>query len=73
MFTETIKKDAEKSEIVMHVDYDKKNKIFYTNIYFPDCKYVLKTPIASLDKEISCQDCKIEKFDLLKFSYLLYF
>ncbi|MFX1273626.1 MAG: hypothetical protein ACFFBP_13620 [Promethearchaeota archaeon] len=73
MFTDIIEEDSEKSEIMMHVDYDKKNKIFYTNIYFPDCKYVLKTPIASLGKMFSYNECMIEKFDLLKFSYLLYY
>jgi len=73
LFTDVIKKKPNKTEIIMHVDYDKKNKIFYTNIYFPDSKYVLKTPIASVDSDFSYNDYKIEQFDLIKFSYLFYY
>ena len=73
LFIDIEKEKPDKSEIMMHVDYDKKNKIFYTNLYFPDCKYVLKNPIASVDEDFSYNDCKIEKFDLIKFSYLFYF
>jgi len=73
LFTDVIKKKPNKTDIIMHVDYDKNNKIFYTNIYFPDSKYVLKNPIASIDKDFSYNDYKIEQFDLIKFSYLFYY
>jgi len=73
LFTNIIKKKPDKTEMIMHVDYDKKKKIFYTNLYFPDCKYVLKSPIASIEEDFSYKDYKLEKFDLMKFSYLFYY
>ena len=73
MFADVLKKKPEKTEIMMHMDYDKKNKVFYTNLYFPECKYVLKNPIASVNGNLSYDEIKIEKFDLIKFSYLFYY
>ena len=73
MISELFKSESEREKIMMHVDYDKDAMVFYTNFYFSDCNYVLKTPIASLEDEIIFDEYKIEKFDLLKYSYLLYF
>lgn len=73
MLTELFKDKSERKKIMMYVDYDKKNMVFYTNIYFPNNKYVLKTPLASMGQEVSFDDYKIEKFDLFKYSYLLYY
>ncbi|MBN1803482.1 MAG: hypothetical protein JW891_18375 [Candidatus Lokiarchaeota archaeon] len=71
MFFKVSQTRTELCEITMHVDYDKIEKIFYMNIYFPSCNYVLKTHLASIDKNSNKRDVKIEKFDLTKYSYLL--
>lgn len=54
-----------------HIDYDKFEQIFYDNLYFEGSNSVLKMPLISLIKNISYDDFKIEKFDLLKYVYLL--
>jgi len=54
-----------------HIDYDKFEQIFYDNLYFESSNSVLKIPLISLIKNISYDDIKIEKFDLLKYIYLL--
>lgn len=55
-----------------HIDYDKFEQIFYDNLYFEGSNSVLKMPLMSLIKKISYDDFKIEKFDLLKYIYLLH-
>ncbi len=66
------KQDSNEEILRKHVDYDKKDGIFYANFYFPEINYVLKTPMAS-DNDVSFQTYKIEKFDLLKYSFLMYY
>ena len=55
-----------------HIDYDRIEQIFYDNIYFEDSNFVLKIPLMSLIKHISHDEIKIEKFDLSKYTYLIY-
>ena len=55
-----------------HIDYDQIEQIFYDNIYFEKSDVVLKIPLLSLIKQISNDDIKIEKFDLSKYTYLIY-
>ena len=50
------------------VDFDKKDKVFYCNLYVDDYKLVVKTPIVK--KEKKDVDVKIERFDLTKYTYL---
>ena len=66
------KKESNEKILRRHIDYDKKHGIFYVNFYFPDINYVLKTPLAS-DNDVSLQTYKIEKFDLLKYSFLMHY
>ncbi|MFX1397573.1 MAG: hypothetical protein ACFFAS_11085 [Promethearchaeota archaeon] len=70
MEIESYKVNSERNKLMMYLDYDKNNKIFYTNIYFPDSNQVLKTPLVSLDNKNSYIDFEIEKFNLTKYSYL---
>ena len=59
------------------IDFDKKKKLFYDNIYFDDYKICVKIPLSEdegikkktkvrIEKEI-----KVKKFDLVKYTYLL--
>ncbi|MFX0071515.1 MAG: hypothetical protein ACFFAO_10540 [Candidatus Hermodarchaeota archaeon] len=71
----------------MYIDYDKKNQIFYHNFYFDEYKFVLKIAlipplngefgIFNNDKKYvfgnNSFDLKLEKFDLTKYVYLLYY
>ena len=41
-----------------HIDYDRMEQIFYYNIYFEDSSFVLKIPLMSLIKQISCENIK---------------
>ena len=57
----------------MHIDYDKKEKIFYNNIYFKSCDMVLKIPISREKGPFSKHRIKIEKFNLTKYVYLIHY
>ena len=63
----------DKLEIEMHIDFNKKEKILYNNLYFTKYKYVLKMPLYSCDKECRFNDCKIEKFKLTNHVYFLHY
>ncbi len=56
-----------------HIDFDKSKQIFYDNFYIGDNNIVLKIPISGVKNKVSCEDIKIEKFDLTKYSYLLFY
>ena len=73
MYSEVDNRTREKSSGTMHLDYDKTNKTFYNNIYFKDCKCVLKMPLVELKTEVSREDIKIEKFNLTKYVYLVHY
>lgn len=53
------------------IDFDKDRKIFYNNLYLDDFKIVIKMPCVSTEKDIDQNLIKIEKFDLVKYTYLL--
>lgn len=53
------------------IDFDKDRKIFYNNLYLDDFKIVIKMPCVSPEKDIDQNLIKIEKFDLVKYTYLL--
>ena len=56
-----------------HIDFDKSKQIFYDNFYFGENNMVLKIPILGVKDKISCDDIKIEKFDITKYMYLLFY
>ncbi len=58
---------------IKYIDFDKIKQIFYDNLYFEKSGFVLKIPLMSLIKHISNDDIKIEKFDLMKYTYLLHY
>ena len=68
-FLEPLKK--EDIDISKFIDLDKKNEIFYDNIYLKNEKLVIKIPLPSPDTQFSEENIKIEKFDLPKYTYLL--
>lgn len=72
----------------MYIDYDRFNHSFYHNFYFDDYKFVLKIPLTpqindgenDFDDKVNDgrvsndgSDVRLEKFDLTKYAYLLYF
>jgi hypothetical protein len=51
------------------LDYDKKEKVLYDNIYLSSHKVVIKTPLSrSKDNQ---EDLLLEEFDLAKYTYLI--
>lgn len=59
----------EENDVSMFLDFDKREEIFYNNLYLEDYKIVVKIPIKP-DENIEKQ-VKIEEFDLAKYTYLL--
>ena len=53
----------------MFLDFDKTEKIFYSNLYMDDYKLVVKNPITNDEKPN--HDIKIEEFNLTKYTYLV--
>jgi len=53
----------------LFLDFDKTEKIFYSNLYIDGYKLVVKTPIAKDEKQNN--NIKIEEFDLTKYTYLV--
>ena len=51
------------------IDVDKSQKIIYNNYYIKDYDYVVKIPFPTIEK--ADNDIKFEKFDLVKYIYLL--
>jgi hypothetical protein len=66
-----VKKNTSKTIkfIKKFIDFDKNRKIFYNNLYLNDCKIVIKMPL--IEKERSNKDIEVEKFDLVKYTFLL--
>ncbi len=52
------------------IDFDKKRRVFYNNLYIDDFKIVVKMPLNK-NKNVLYRDIKIDKFDLGKYTYLL--
>ncbi len=63
--------DSEVFTTSKFIDFDKDRKIFYNNLYIDDFKIVIKMPCVSPEKDIDQNLIKIEKFDLVKYTYLL--
>jgi len=53
----------------LFLDFDKTEKIFYSNLYIDGYKLVVKTPIANDEEQKN--NIKIEEFDLTKYTYLV--
>ena len=53
------------------IDFDKYEKIIYNNLYLDEFKIVIKMPCVSVKKKVDQNIIKIEKFDLVKYDYLL--
>jgi len=53
----------------LFLDFDKREKIFYSNLYMDDYKLVVKSPITN-DEKLD-HNIKIEEFDLTKYTYLV--
>jgi len=51
------------------IDFDKNEKIFYNNLYLEDYKIVIRMPLK--EKEKSKKDIEVEKFNLVKCTFLL--
>ena len=60
----------EESNARKFIDYDKKKKIIYNNIYLDEFKIVIKMPL-SCEEVCEKDDIKIKKFNLEKYTYLL--
>ncbi|MFX1313157.1 MAG: hypothetical protein ACFFHD_11175 [Promethearchaeota archaeon] len=58
----------EEIEIQRFIDWDKRENVFYNNIYLENFKIVVKMPL--IPKIGSEEDIKIRKFDLAKYTYL---
>lgn len=54
-----------------YIDFDKRNEVFYYNIYLKDNKFVIKIPIYGLRSKNKKIEIKVEKFDLTKYIFLL--
>lgn len=63
--------ESKKNQVLKFIDYDKKNKVIYNNIYFKGCSYVMKIPIGTLNTLNTFENLKIEKFCLSNYVYLL--
>ncbi len=86
MFNRKLEKSSD-LKFSMYIDYDRFKQVFYHNFYFEENKCVFKialTPpinkeglvINDENKDIiggDRFDLKIERFDLTKYVYLLYF
>ncbi|MFX1274304.1 MAG: hypothetical protein ACFFBP_16235 [Promethearchaeota archaeon] len=53
----------------LFLDFDKREKLFYSNLYIDEHKLVVKTPITKDEKQDL--EIKIEHFDLTKYTYLV--
>ena len=53
------------------LDFDNNNQVFYYNIYLKNYKLAIKMPISESKKEKHTENIKIEKFDPIKYKFLL--
>lgn len=53
------------------LDFDNNNQVFYYNIYLKNYKLAIKIPISESKKEKHIENIKIEKFDPIKYKFLL--
>ena len=53
------------------IDFDKRERIFYNNLYLEDSKLVVKVPLSDVDYKKLVPNVKIEKFDLANRAYIL--
>lgn len=53
------------------LDFDKNNRVVFYNIYLKDNKFVVKIPISDSKKNKHLENIKIEKFDLIRYKFLL--
>ncbi|MBY9005307.1 MAG: hypothetical protein KGD63_00955 [Candidatus Lokiarchaeota archaeon] len=51
------------------IDFDKKQNLFYDNLYIKDYDYVIKIPFPLI--RTFKEKIKFEKFNLAKYTYLL--
>ena len=58
-------------DIKKYVDYNKKNKILYDNLYLNDIQFVIKTPFQDSRKEGPINNISIAKFNLTDSIYLV--
>ncbi|MEJ2248717.1 MAG: hypothetical protein P8Y97_03545 [Candidatus Lokiarchaeota archaeon] len=64
-------RENKKEDISQFIDFDKKAMTFYENLYLRDQNVVVKIPIESQPEyKIPPEDLKIEKFDIVKYTYL---
>jgi hypothetical protein len=59
------------------IDFDNRNNNFYDNLYVSEENFVVKIPLASIEKkdsgksdEKNGKEMKLERFDLSKYTYL---
>jgi hypothetical protein len=57
-------------KINLFLDYDKVEMTFYNNLYLKDINRVVKIPIKVNKNEDSYDKIKIERFNLVKYTYL---
>ncbi len=55
------------------IDFDKRERIFYDNLYFGEYNIVLKIPILGVENKVSYREIKLEKFDITRYLYLLHY
>ena len=56
----------------LFLDFDKRENIFYSNLYIDGYKLVVKTPIQEVVRQQKNNlEVKIEEFDLTRYTYLV--
>ncbi|MFO7796399.1 MAG: hypothetical protein ACQERB_13995 [Promethearchaeati archaeon] len=59
------------NRIAKFIDFEKKQKVFYNNLYLNDEKIVVKIPIHLNTNGHNGNGVKLDKFDLTKYTYLM--
>lgn len=57
--------------ISKYIDFDKKQEVFYNNLYLNDEKIVVKMPIHVNGSGHNGNRVRLDKFDLKKYTYLI--
>lgn len=63
-----LNEEKQKESIKKYLDYCKKDKLLYNNIFLCDCNYIIKYPLN--DNGNLQEDIKIKRFNLVNHIYL---
>jgi len=59
------------NQISKFIDFEKKQKVFYNNLYLNEEKIVIKIPLHLSNNNDNGNGIKLDKFDLTKYTYLM--